>query len=186
MKYTLEIYNGRGGNEYVIEAPNDDAFRRIALNKYGSQIRTALSNLWGNMVSKAGDRYMYGCFYYHYKKWFWSKSGGSFDFEIDPKTGGKMVRNPKIYPGYEVSYTTKDGKKVKKHLKYEDIAFTRFALMSYDSYKDAKKSFSISKNGKKMGTLLLASNGKWVWTNSNGGKYYITRENGQVSSQIRR
>lgn len=183
VKYELIIMGNRESN-YEISASNDNEFRKIALRKYGNAIKNAQAHLWGNAVKKQGNAYYIGGFTYHYKRWYWGQhAGGSFDFEIDPATGGKMVR---YVEGYEVSYTTKTGKKVKKQLKYEGIEFTRYALMNYDTYKDAKRIFTIFKNGKKMGVLhLQASNGKWVWTTPNSKKYYIYVENGQVSSQIR-
>lgn len=191
MKYWLTVrYGARDGSTYTINAKNDDEFRKVAIAKYGTALIRSMRDMWGNTVQRE-DRnftlngelhYFYiGDFYYTNKRWYWD-FGKTTQFEIDPVTGGKMNR---YIEGYEVRYVTKSGTPVKKNLKYEGIEFTRFALMNYDTYKDAKRNFTLYKAGKKLGTLILASNGKWLWTTASGSKYYVYRENGQISSQKR-
>lgn len=180
-RYTVRIY-GYGAYKdasYPLVAPNDDAMRRIAIQKYGYVLKDTRT---GMAIEKEGETYDYGYIRYHFKRWYWATSLGSgWDFEINPYTGGKMDR---YVEGYTVKYTTRSGSPVTKQLKYEGIEFTRYALMTYDSYKDAKRIFTIYKSGKKMGTLTLAPTGKWVWTSASGTKYYVGM-NGYITSQKR-
>ena len=191
MKYWLTVrYGMRDSHTYTINAKGDNEFRKIAIAKYGREIIDSHNHLLGTTIQKESKKFavkgeiiypFIGDLHYTDKRWYWD-FGKSTQFEINPATGGKMER---FIPGYSVSYTTKNGKKVEKTLKYEGIEFTRFALMNYDTYSDAKRLFTIKKDGKLLGKLTLAPNGKWVWTSAANKKYYIYRENGQVSSQIR-
>lgn len=180
-RYTVEIY-GYGihkNQSYIVDAPNDDAMRRIVIQRYGHILndpRTGLS------IYKEGKQFDYGHIKYHVKRWYWSNNLGSgWDFEINPATGGKMDR---YIEGYDVEYVTKSGVPVKKHFSYENIERVRYTLMEYDAYKDAKKNFKILKKGKKMGVLNLANTGKWLWTSASGSKYYVGL-NGYITSQKR-
>lgn len=180
-KYTVRIY-GYGAYKdasYSLVAPNDDAMRRIAIQKYGYVLRDTRT---GMAIEKEGSTYDYGYIRYHFKRWYWATSLGSgWDFEINPHTGGKMDR---YVEGYDVEYLTIGGTRIKQHMAYENIERVRYSLMEYDKYKNAKRNFTIYKSGKKMGTLNLAPTGKWVWTSASGTKYYVGL-NGYITSQKR-
>lgn len=190
MKYWLTVrYGARDSRTYTINAKDDDEFRKIAIAKYGREIISSHINLWGTTIQREDRKFeMNGETHYIFigdldymgKRWYWN-FGKSGQFEVDPLTGGKMNR---YIEGYTVKYTTKSGSPVTKQLKYEGIEFTRYALMTYDSYKDAKGSFTIYKSGKKIGALTLASTGRWVWTSASGTKYYVG-VNGYLTSQKR-
>lgn len=185
VKYRVEIY-GYGGYEgdYTINASSDDDMRREVIYHYGNMIR---DDRTGCTITKEGTSRHYGHIEYIGKRWYWQTHLGTGidetrgDFEINPATGGKMYR---YIEGYDVEYTLKNGKKMKKHLKFEGIEFTRYVLMSGGSYKDAKQKFTLYKAGKKMGDLAQV-NGKWIWTSANARKYYVWEGNGQITSQIR-
>lgn len=190
MKYWLTVrYGASDSRTYTIDAKNDDEFRKIAIARYGREIIDSHNHLWGTPIQKEGATHevmgktyhtFIGDLHYTGKRWYWN-FGKWGQFEVDPATGGKMDR---YIEGYTVKYTTKSGSPVTKQLKYEGIEFTRYALMTYDSYKDAKRIFTIYKSGKKMGTLTLAPTGKWVWTSASGTKYYVGL-NGYITSQKR-
>ena len=190
MKYWLTVrYGARDSRTYTINAKDDDEFRKIAIAKYGREIISSHKNLYGMTIQREDRKFEWkgethyifiGDLHYTDKRWYWN-FGKSGQFEVNPLTGGKMDR---YIEGYTVKYTTKSGAPVTKQLKYEGIEFTRYALMTYDSYNDAKRNFTIYKSGKKMGTLTLASTGRWIWTSASGVKYYVG-VNGYITSQKR-
>ena len=190
MKYWLTVrYGARDSRTYTINAKNDDEFRKIAIAKYGQEIILSHNHLLGTTVQREDltrtingevHHIFIGDLHYTGKRWYWD-FGKFGQFEVNPLTGGKMDR---YIEGYTVKYTTKSGAPVTKQLKYEGIEFTRYALMTYDTYKDAKKNFTVYKSGKKIGTLVLASTGRWIWTSASGVKYYVG-VNGYRTSQKR-
>ena len=182
-KYILYMHYGHPSNykKAEIEARSLDEFRSIAIRRYGNDLNDRYFGNSAYVVSGSDERYI-GSFLNHHGAWIWNPTKID-SMEINPFTGGKMVRYEK---GYDVKGTTADGKKLDTHFKFDGIDYLRSILMNQSNYGDRRKgTFTISRDGKKLGTITMASNGRWVWTSVSGSKYYIDVQ-GKLGSQIRR
>ena len=162
-----------------INARDLDELRRIAIKDYGNDLK---DKYFGNFVVGPGSDTHIGDFTFIHGAWMWNvtKIDG---FEIDPATGGKMKRYEK---GYDVKGTTASGRKMDHHFPWDGIDYLRSILMNQSNYGDRRAgTFTIYRDGKKLGKLQMGSNGRWIWESVSGARYYPDIQ-GKLNSQIRR
>lgn len=178
--YELYMHYGRPREEMVVKinARNLDEFRKIAIRDYGNHLK---DKYFGNHVTGPGNTHI-GDFTYIHGSWMWNATRID-GFEIDPTTGGKMKRYEK---GYDVKGTTASGKKLDKHFSMDGIDFLRSILMNQSNYGDRRAgTFTIYRDGKKVGKIQMGSNGRWIWESASKTRYYLDIQ-GKLSSQIKR